>query len=69
MADKHALISSKIGCEGGDWYIYEKSGFDPMILFHKEGHHGRDVRQCHLQRGWKITPLKVYDISDSDSID
>lgn len=67
MGKTYALISTRFNVEGdGDWYFYHKQGFTPRVLYHKRGHQGEDVRRNHIEAGWHITPLAVYDVNDDD---
>lgn len=66
MAETYALISDKLNLEKGEWYLYMKSGCAPIILFHKAGSHGSDLRACYRRAGWTITPMKFYTVDDND---
>lgn len=54
MAATCAIISPVFDLEDGTWYLYQKPGFSPMVLFHKHSQHSIDVRECHRRAGWHI---------------
>lgn len=68
MAETCAIVNPVFDQADGVWYLYQKPGFAPMVLLHKNGHHATDIRNCHRQAGWSIRPLTVYSV-DTDDID
>lgn len=50
----------------GDWYLFEKEGYEPWIANYAPTHvpYGEDtgkfLREYHAKRGWAATPITIF---------
>lgn len=67
MAETYALVSTRLDLPDGFWYLHQKEGCTPVIIFYKENLRSSDIRRCYRDAGWKITALTLYTV-DSDAL-